>query len=401
MYVSGTVVKIASRCNLNCSYCYIYNKGDNTYLKQPKFITEKVIEQFSYKVKNYVKKYNKKKFVIVFHGGEPMLAGKERIRLFIETMNKINTDTEIIYHIQTNAVLIYQSWCDFFEKFNINVGISIDGTEESNNNFRVYKNGKSSYSEIINGIKIIQNQYNNRLGVLTVIDLKQTPEEVYNHYKKLQISYANLLFPDDTYDHNFNDDLSLGIWLSKMYDLCNLNKEDFSIRFEQFIKLNRLILGLFIDDEYYGQGKPNTFILETNGELQMNDPIRVCKNEMSKTNLTVFDNEIDELFELPLSFMYYNNHKLLSDKCNRCPIRQICGGGYVINRYSSKNGFDNPSIYCKSVAYFICHVQNILLKTLGDKFVKEKNIKPLIFDKLLLYLQKENDVVNSFLQSFK
>ena len=24
------VVKLASRCNLNCSYCYEYNKGDDT-----------------------------------------------------------------------------------------------------------------------------------------------------------------------------------------------------------------------------------------------------------------------------------------------------------------------------------------------------------------------------------
>jgi MoaA/NifB/PqqE/SkfB family radical SAM enzyme len=28
MKIEAIVLKIASRCNLNCSYCYMYNAGD-------------------------------------------------------------------------------------------------------------------------------------------------------------------------------------------------------------------------------------------------------------------------------------------------------------------------------------------------------------------------------------
>ena len=29
------VLKVVSRCNLNCSYCYVYNKGDSTWRTRP------------------------------------------------------------------------------------------------------------------------------------------------------------------------------------------------------------------------------------------------------------------------------------------------------------------------------------------------------------------------------
>ena len=218
MYVDGVVVKIASRCNLNCSYCYIYNKGDDSYLKQSKFISNETIEKFASKIENYINKFNKKSFIIVFHGGEPMLAGKDRIRFFVETMSKINSKINFHYAIQTNGILIDQAWVEFFKELKVNVGVSLDGTKESNENFRIYKNGKSSYEEIVRGINYMQEYNNNKLGILSVIDVSQAPEEVYQHYKTLGLGYVNLLYPDDTYDDNFKDDLTLGRWLAEVYD---------------------------------------------------------------------------------------------------------------------------------------------------------------------------------------
>ena len=37
--VTALVLKVASRCNLNCTYCYVYNQGDNTSRDQPHFMS--------------------------------------------------------------------------------------------------------------------------------------------------------------------------------------------------------------------------------------------------------------------------------------------------------------------------------------------------------------------------
>ena len=49
-FINTLVVKIASRCNLNCTYCYMYNKGDTTYLKQPKVISNDIIDSLISKI---------------------------------------------------------------------------------------------------------------------------------------------------------------------------------------------------------------------------------------------------------------------------------------------------------------------------------------------------------------
>ena len=38
------LLKVVSRCNLNCTYCYMYNGGDETYKKQPKFMSDEVVD---------------------------------------------------------------------------------------------------------------------------------------------------------------------------------------------------------------------------------------------------------------------------------------------------------------------------------------------------------------------
>lgn len=73
MDFNALVVKIASRCNLNCSYCFMYNLGDETYKLQPKFMKEDTVDQILRQTKKYIIRHDKKYFTFLFHGGEPLL----------------------------------------------------------------------------------------------------------------------------------------------------------------------------------------------------------------------------------------------------------------------------------------------------------------------------------------
>lgn len=79
------VLKIASRCNINCSYCYMYNRGDTSYLNLPKFMTEEIYTATFKKAKDHCIKHRIETFVLVLHGGEPLLAGKKYIEKFCQT----------------------------------------------------------------------------------------------------------------------------------------------------------------------------------------------------------------------------------------------------------------------------------------------------------------------------
>ena len=53
MFCTNIVLKVASLCNLNCTYCYVYNKGDESYKRQPKIMSEIVVEETLKNIKTY------------------------------------------------------------------------------------------------------------------------------------------------------------------------------------------------------------------------------------------------------------------------------------------------------------------------------------------------------------
>ena len=83
------VVKIASRCNLNCTYCYMYNMGDESYKSQPKTMSEGTVIQMIRRAKEHCDVNELKKFTFVLHGGEPLLAGIDFFIHLVKNTNEI------------------------------------------------------------------------------------------------------------------------------------------------------------------------------------------------------------------------------------------------------------------------------------------------------------------------
>jgi len=396
------VVKIASLCNLNCTYCYMYNKGDDSYKKQPKLLSRETIVAFFKKMENYLSEdYKFHDFTYVFHGGEPLLASKELYTFFIDTAEELSKKLNIrfSYGIQTNGVLIDDDWAKFLVEKNISVGISLDSTVESNNKNRIFHNGKSSYDQILEGFNTLKKYTSYTPGILSVLDITADPDEVFEHYKQIGAERINLLYPDDTYEDGFVDDLTLGKWLERFY---NLWLEDKTIIVDQFeVLLTLLYGGDFAGSEYYGNLMNNTFILESNGELQANDPLRICLPGLNHMKINVHDHEIHDLMNAKSAQFYFNSNSIhRCDKCNDCQLSELCAGGYFINRFSKANGFDNPSIFCKSLGYFITKVQNSVVDHVEKVSGKKAGIERIDLDEMLTYCETPVTSTNEFLTSF-
>ena len=44
MQLDTILLKVASRCNINCSYCYVYNQGDTNWQRMPKHMSAATVE---------------------------------------------------------------------------------------------------------------------------------------------------------------------------------------------------------------------------------------------------------------------------------------------------------------------------------------------------------------------
>jgi uncharacterized protein len=73
--VLNFVLKVVSRCNLDCSYCYVYNKGDTTWRSKPAIMPDEVFARALDRIRRYCEREGQRRVELTFHGGEPCLAG--------------------------------------------------------------------------------------------------------------------------------------------------------------------------------------------------------------------------------------------------------------------------------------------------------------------------------------
>ena len=112
---------------------------------------------------------------IVWHGGEPMLAGLHFYEKAVACQKKYLRNRRVINSIQTNGTLIDKQWCEFFKTNDFSVGVSLDGPRNLNTS-RTYPNGLEAFDNIIRGVENLR-KYGVKYGLLSVLDKKIIGQE--------------------------------------------------------------------------------------------------------------------------------------------------------------------------------------------------------------------------------
>jgi uncharacterized protein len=367
MKIKTFILKIASHCNLNCSYCHMYNMGDNTYKNQPKFLSDENIIAFSEKLKNYSKKHKIENVFIAFHGGEPLLIAKSTFIFYVETILNHNKHLNITFIIQTNGVLLNNEWAEILKKYNVNVGISLDGDKKVNDTYRVKHNGKGSYDEIISNLIEIDSHEVVK-GIISVVNTHIDPVYFYSHMKEINKHQLNILLPNINFSNipdfymPVEDHMTKSKnWLIELYEVWKNDAERLSIPFFELII--KLIAGARnFGNHLIGNCENGVAVIETNGDIEVIDALRTSFSGATRGNLNVLNNEIEEIHDHQLFTTYYYSHtQQLPTLCKSCNVKNICGGGFLVHRYKDDcSTFNNPSIYCSVLKNVIKYIQKDL-----------------------------------------
>lgn len=142
----------SSGCNIQCDYCSIKKLG---WKEKRRRFTGSLVTKISEEFINLVKGSEYKTAYVRFFGGEPLLDWDvfQQAVLFIE---EIKQDVNVKYHLNTNGMLISDNIARFIKEHSITTIISLDGTEFQHNEFRKFKNGSGTYSQVENGIKTLK-----------------------------------------------------------------------------------------------------------------------------------------------------------------------------------------------------------------------------------------------------
>ncbi|WP_299120981.1 radical SAM protein [uncultured Tenacibaculum sp.] len=384
MDFNSLAIKVASRCNLNCSYCFMYNLGDTTYKKQPKFMSTEIVDNIIDKTKKHIQEYNKKDFSFLFHGGEPLLAPKQFFIDFVSKVKKIQNELKNVvfsFDLQTNGVLLDESWIHLFKELNISPSVSVDGTKKAHDMYRVDHKGNGSYDNVFKGVSLLKNKMN-FADIACVINTKETPIEVYNSFKKMGASYVNFLIPDYTHNNYPFDkkETVMGDWLIELFNIWISDQERYKIP---------MFLGLLNSLTMLNESSKNestVLIIETNGEIEAIDSLKACGHGFTKTGFNIKRNRFQDIEKTSLGKLYFNNiESKLCKQCQECPLNVICKGGRLVHRYSKENGFNNPSVYCKDLIKLIAHIQGYFISCFPDLHEKE-NVEKINPTEIINYL---------------
>ena len=151
--IDTVLLKVASRCNLNCSYCYVYNMGDSGWRRQPKRLSEGLQAAIVRELAGLVEQ-QERPFSIVLHGGEPLLLGVSRLRSLFAALREAVPACGL--HIQTNGTLLDDPILDVCAEYRVGVSVSLDGPEAITDQHRFDHQGHGSFARVWKGIERLQ-----------------------------------------------------------------------------------------------------------------------------------------------------------------------------------------------------------------------------------------------------
>lgn len=349
--IDTVLVKLASRCNLNCDYCYVYQMGDDAWRAQPKRMADMVVDRLAERLADLTKIQGSAPSV-VFHGGEPLLIGPQRFdRACRKMRDAIGPGGGL--HLQTNALLLDDDVIATCAELDVGISISIDGPADVHDAHRTTLGGRGSHQAVATAIrKVLSHPGGDRIltGLLAVIDLAADPVRVYDHLKSLGTPSIDVLCRDGNHDalppgkSSVQSD-EYGRWMVRLMDHYIADPKP--IRVRVIDDMLRLVLGGASRKEGVGTAEYGILVVETDGTLAKNDTLKTAMgaDRFRRPSSVMMDDLAS--FAASTDFAnYVDTQRPTARACLACPDLTVCGGGMPTHRWSAANGFANPSVFC-------------------------------------------------------
>jgi len=355
------VLKVASLCNLNCSYCYLYQHGDTSYLRRPEFMTDGAFDQLLERIAEYCDRHAPHALSITFHGGEPTLIGADWIdRAAAKAKAQLGPRLSRMF-LQTNAILLDDAWLDVIRRRELRVSISLDGPREIHDRSRVNHGGRGSYAATARGLRRVLDSGLNP-NILCVVNPAASGVDAYRHFRSLGINRMDFLLPDITHDNRERvygryGPTPVADYLISVFDEW-FREDDPGVWVSIFHELVTIVRGGRARSDAFGNLRMGYLIVETDGGIHANDVLRISGHDVANSGLNIFEHDFDSLhLGSPLLHQLVHEGLPLCETCRACPERGACGGGHVPHRYAHRNGFDNPSVWCADILKLLAHIR--------------------------------------------
>ncbi len=368
------VMQAGSFCNFNCSYCYLTEEDRRSRRKMDPVVLQKTLENLD--ASNLIKDG----FTIVWHAGEPLVAGipfYKKAFDIIETFNRGRYRIKIVF--QSNGSLISQAWCDFFKSIpNFSIGISVDGAAAHHDANRKDWAGQGTFSKVKAAIEILRR---NSISFYTISVLNRgnidSPDMVFKTLKELgarRICF-NIEESDGANVSEMMADLDLENRYRKfMSRVLELTLENGPIQFcrefgQVFPSLHRIPMPASAGHTQLSQAY-RIITVDTNGNFTTYSPEFLTMTSEEYGDF-VFGNVLhDSFLDIAKSSKFIKVFEDIQEGVelcrNTCEYFNICGGGAPSNKLT-----ENGTLRSADTKY--CHFTRKIIAEVSLDYLESKN----------------------------
>jgi uncharacterized protein len=338
---SYVVMQPTTLCNLDCAYCYLPLRAADHRMPVP------VAEAVAGPVNRWA---HAGRFSVVWHGGEPLAAGREHLAALLAPF-----DDRVEHHVQTNATLIDDAWCEFFAAHRMRVSVSVDGPRERNGE-RTTRGGRPSYDRIMRGVEALR-----RNGVdFSALCVVSRPEpglatELYDYFLDLGCDVLGINIEEtegvNTRTNAHPTQAVTGFWAElvaawRRAPRIHLREVEWSLRYAAAV-----LDGTADDvlprrlDPIPTVGHDGSVILLSPELAGFSDP---RYGDFSSGN--VLTTPLPQLLAAATDTPWVREFLDGVEACrSRCPYFGFCGGGHAANRYFEHGRFDGTETnHCRN-----------------------------------------------------
>lgn len=361
------ILKIHSRCDLACDYCYMYEMADQSWRSQPRRMPVDIAESAAHRIGEHARAHGLERVTLILHGGEPLLAGHNLIWILVEATRKAaGPDVRVDVRVQTNGVGLDEPYLRLFDELGILVGVSLDGGQREHDRHRRFASGRGSYAAVTAGLQRLRAPEFRHLfgGLLCTIDLRSNPLATYEALAAAEPPIIDFLLPHGTWDApppGRIPDTAETPYADWLIEIFNHWYPAPRTRIRLFEEIMRLIVTGTSSGESVGLAPARMVVIETDGSVEQVDSLKATYPGAAATGLHVTRDPLDAALALPSLVARQIGVRALSATCRACSIHTVCGGGQYTHRYRSGSGFANPSVYCPDLMRLITHVRAIVV----------------------------------------
>lgn len=349
------IIHLTNNCNLRCKYCYVSHKNQSIHL-----LTNENIDLILLSIKQIVLFNLPNCTRIILHGGEPLLTSLSVLESFFEKI--ISFDSRISFSIQTNLTLLNDDYSNLFKKYNVNVGFSLDGCNQTQNQLRVDAFGNSTYENVICNYKKACDIGLSPGAIITINRFHLNKEKELLDFIESMHLKCNIrpAYPVDsnTYCMTPNE---YAIFFNRLFDIWLENESYETFNIGEFESIVREILGG--KKECRGCSKSeccskNFLSIDTMGRCYPCNRLHGIQ-EFYLGNLS--KESVDVIIQRSISKNINRWEKLKNTECINCEIQDFCYGGCPAIAYSVYGNYYRKDYFCESFRLIFKHVNKKIM----------------------------------------